>query len=169
MITLEKFTESDFEMLIGWVDNERLMHIFAGPIFTYPIDKVQLKKYISDKRRRVFKVRNTKTSEIIGHCEINKIDLKNMNARICRMLIASKNNRNKGYCKLIINNLLKIGFLDLKLHRIDLGVFDFNKSAIKCYKNCGFSIEGLFRDCHIIENKYESMYNMSILKSEWIK
>lgn len=86
-----------------------------------------------------------------------------------KILVADKNQRNKGYGKLIINALLKIGFHKMNLHRIDLGVFEFNKSAIKCYEVCGFKIEGLMRDSFFIENEYYSVYNMSILNHEWLK
>ena len=62
-----------------------------------------------------------------------------------------------------MNELVRIGFDEMKLHRIDLGVYDFNKRAIKCYENCGFQIEGLFRENIKFENEYWSTYNMSIL------
>ena len=51
----------------------------------------------------------------------------------------------------------------MKLHRIDLGVYDFNKQAIKCYEKCGFQIEGLLKENIKFENEYWSTYNMSIL------
>lgn len=110
---------------------------------------------------------NTETGKVIGHGEINRIDLRNKNARLCRILIADENDRNNGFGTAIINELLSIGFEDLNLHRIDLGVFEFNKSAIKCYEKCGFKIEGLLRDSFVIGNKFLSVYNMTILKSEW--
>ena len=45
----------------------------------------------------------------------------------------------------MISPVLKFGFEELGLNRIALGVFDFNKSAIKCYKNMGFKLEGTLR------------------------
>jgi RimJ/RimL family protein N-acetyltransferase len=167
MIRLERFTNQDFARFISWIDNEKFMYQFAGPIFTFPIDESQLTDYISDNNRKIYRVIDKKSEKVIGHAEINRIDYKNKNARICRVLIADKNNRNNGFGQMIINELLKIGFKELELHRIDLGVFDFNKSAIKCYVNCGFKIEGLLRESFEIENKFYSVYNMSILRSEW--
>ena len=42
--------------------------------------------------------------------------------------------------------ILKIAFDELQLHRVSLGVFDFNHSAIACYEKVGFVKEGLLRD-----------------------
>jgi len=61
--------------------------------------------------------------------------------------------------------LVRIGFSELKLHRLDLGVFDFNKQAIKCYQNCGFEIEGVLKDNMRFGDTFWSSYNMSILNN----
>lgn len=169
MIRLEEFTNKDFDRFINWIDDERFMYQFAGPVFKFPITPEQLTDYISDKNRKVFKIIEVETRKVIGHGEIGRIDLKNKSARLCRILIADKNDRNKGFGALIINELLKIGFDTLNLHRLDLGVFDFNKSAIRCYEKCGFKIEGLLRESFVIENEFLSVYNMSILNEDWNK
>ncbi len=167
MIRLEKFIEADFARLISWIDSERFMYQFAGPIFTFPLTYQQLIRYITESNRQIYKVIEYDTDKVIGHGEINGIDTSNKSARLCRILIADKVDRNQGYGSMVINELLKIGFEDLNLHRVDLGVFDFNKSAIKCYENCGFIKEGLLRDSFVIEGEFHSVYNMSILKDEW--
>ncbi|MDX9694168.1 MAG: GNAT family protein [Bacteroidales bacterium] len=167
MIRLEEFTNKDFERFIGWIDNENFMYQFAGSIFSFPITEDQLIEYVSDNNRKIYKVINQITDKVIGHGEINRIDKRNRNARLCRILIADKNDRNKGFGEMIINELLQMGFKELKLHRIDLGVFEFNKSAIKCYEKCGFTIEGLLRESFVIDNKFLSAYNMSLLRREW--
>jgi len=166
MIRFEKFEKSDYERLISWVETEESMIQFSGKEFTFPITKKQLDKYVSASNRLIYKVINIDTSEVIGHAELNNIDNKNRNARICRILIGDLKNRNKGFGKKIINELVRIGFVDLKLHRIDLGVFDFNFQAIKCYETCGFEIEGKYKDISRFNGKYWSVYNMSILNQE---
>lgn len=163
MIILEKFERSDYARFISWVDSKEFMTQFAGPIFQFPITYNQLDNYINSNSRLIYKVIEKETGEVIGHAELNNIDLENKNARICRILIGSPEKRNKGYGKLIIDELIRIGFHELKLHRLDLGVFDFNKPAIKCYLNCGFEIEGLLRESFKMDNIYWSVYNMSII------
>jgi RimJ/RimL family protein N-acetyltransferase len=50
-----------------------------------------------------------------------------------------------------------------------LGVYDFNKAAIRCYQKAGLVIEGTNRDCLLFKNKWWSLVEMSILEEEWIK
>ncbi len=63
--------------------------------------------------------------------------------------------------------VLKIGFDELGLHRLSLGVFDFNHAAIRCYEKSGFVKEGLLRDVRKVEGAYWSLIEMSILENEW--
>jgi RimJ/RimL family protein N-acetyltransferase len=140
---------------------------FSGPIFRYPLDYEQLQAYLAGPNRLIYKVIDTENNNVIGHAELNNIDFKNESARICRVLIGNPEDRNKGYGKQIIKKLLQIGFDELKLHRIDLGVFEFNTSAIACYKSCGFVIEGLLKESYKIANQFVSGYNMAILAHEY--
>lgn len=163
MITLEKFKEADFDRLICWVDSEESMIQFSGPIFDYPITHCQLDNYVNTENRLVYKVIDTDFEEVIGHAELNNIDYKNMSARVCRILVGGKQHRNKGYGKAIINELVRVAFEDLNFHRLDLAVYDFNQQAIKCYKDFGIEIEGLFIDNKKVGDNYWSTYNMSII------
>ena len=83
--------------------------------------------------------------------------------KICRILVGGKEYRNNGYGKAIINELIRIAFEEFKLHRLDLAIYDFNQHAIKCYKDCGFEIEGLFIDNKKVGDTYWSTYSMSII------
>lgn len=166
MITLEKFGKQDFDRLINWIDSEELMIQFSGTIFNYPITIEQLEKYLDDHIRMVYKVVLVETGETIGHCELDKIDMKNRSAGICRVLIGESKHRNRGYGKMIIRELIRIAFSEMHLHRLHLGVFDFNHQAIRCYEECGFSKEGLLRDTTRIGNKYWSLYNMSTINND---
>lgn len=167
MIKLEKFDTSDYNRLINWIDTKELMILFGGPLFKFPITNRQLNTYTSNKKRYIYKVIDVNSNLVIGHAELNNIDFTNRNARICRILVGDTSFRNKGYGKQIINALIKIAFNELKLHRLDLGVYDFNTAAIKCYKNCGFKIEGLFKENTKVDNQYWSTYNMSLINKNY--
>jgi RimJ/RimL family protein N-acetyltransferase len=166
MIRFEKFEKEDFSRLISWIPTEELMIQFSGPIFSFPITFEQLDKYVNCDTRLVYKVVNSTTNEVVGHAELNNIDKKNKSARICRILIGDNSNRNKGLGKAIINELVRIGFEEFELHRLDLAVFDFNHQGIRCYQACGFEIEGKLRETTRFGNEYWSIYNMSKLNDE---
>lgn len=173
MIKLEYFGKEDFKQLIEWISSEHLMINWAGSLFKYPLTEDSLEWYIEDTNNLdssdvfIYKAVDINTGETVGHVSLGSVSTKNKAARISRVLIGSSLHKGKGICKDMINAVLKIGFEDLKLHRISLGVYDFNRSAIRCYESCGFVKEGLMRDVLKYEDHYWSLLEMGILENEW--
>jgi RimJ/RimL family protein N-acetyltransferase len=162
MIALEKFTENDFTRLINWIKSEEELILFAGPNFEFPLTKKQLSNYIKKESRKVYKVIDVKSKEVIGHCELNDINVNTKNARVCRMLIGDESRRNKGYGRKVLLELIKIAFNELSLNNITLKVYEKNSSAVKCYKNCGFEVKGKIHKSMVGIGKYWPAYIMSL-------
>jgi ribosomal-protein-alanine N-acetyltransferase len=76
---------------------------------------------------------------------------------------------NKGLGTEVANLVLQYAFEQLKLHRVDLRVLEYNHRAIACYEKCGFIKEGVEREGAFIEGKFESDIMMSILDNEYWK
>lgn len=175
MIELQFFTRDDFEHLLKCSNSAEYLMQWAGTGFTYPLTENQIKNYIesaNDMQRSdclAFKVIWKETGQIIGHISLSKIDRVHLTARISKVIISEDNLKGKGIGLQMISEILKVGFEDLKLHRITLGVFDFNKNAMNCYEKAGFIIEGLMREVVRVNNKYWNLYEMSILEHEWSK
>lgn len=174
LIKLEKFKTSDAETLISWIPDKEFLLQWGGPSYTFPLTEDQLQDEINmmscePVKALMFTVKIADTDEVVGHIQLLGIDLVNSSARIGRVLVGNKEFRNKGIGMKMINSILEIGFETFKLHRVDLGVFDFNKSAIACYEKAGLKIEGTFRDARKINDKYWSLINMSILEEEYRK
>jgi RimJ/RimL family protein N-acetyltransferase len=105
---------------------------------------------------------------VIGHIELNEIDRANGSARVCRVLVGEAEQRGRGVGQAMLRQILALAFGDLGLHRVDLGVFDFNLAAIACYEKVGFAHEGRFRDARRMPGgRYWSVLQMSILEDEW--
>ena len=81
--------------------------------------------------------------------------------------IFNRNYWNKGIGTEVTKLILRFGFEELGLHRIDLRVLEYNKRAIRCYEKCGFIVEGREREGALIEGKYETDLIMSILEDEY--
>lgn len=173
MIKLVPFTENDIEELIGWVDTEELLFNWAGSLFHFPLNKDNMLWYLRDTNNLktsdafIFKVVDEATGKSVGHISIGSVSKKNNAARITRVLIGNKEFAGKGYCKLMVKVAADFGFENLNLHRISLGVYTQNKSAIACYEKAGFKSEGIQREIFFHEGEYWSMMEMSILRREW--
>ncbi len=164
MIALLPFEKSDFSRFKSWIGSAKELLQFAGPYFAFPLTDYQLENYIQDTKRRPFKIINTETKEIIGHCEIS---FEREIPRLCRILIAKNSERNKGYGRRTINELLKLLFVKENFVEADLNVYDWNSNAIRCYEGVGFRIDAnVFTEVKIGTETWKSL-NMRIHKSNW--
>ncbi|MBU5265655.1 GNAT family N-acetyltransferase [Virgibacillus proomii] len=172
MIELRFFERSDFQQLINWIKSPQFLLQWGGPNFSFPLTEQQLENYIKDANNNnssvlIYSVIDKETGNVIGHISLGNIDRNNKSARVGKVLVGDKNARGKGIGVQMMTEILKIAFDKLELHRVSLGVFDFNTSAIACYEKVGFKKEGLLRDSRKINKEYWSLWEMSILEYEW--
>jgi RimJ/RimL family protein N-acetyltransferase len=172
MITLEYFTHDDFTQLMDWIKDEEALMNWSGSLFSFPLSTESMDWYIEDVNdinnsdAFIYKAIETTTGNVVGHISLGGISKKNKAARISRVLVDPAAH-GKGYCCQMVQAVLRIGFEDLQLHRICLGVYDFNKAALRCYQKAGLLIEGTNRDCLLFKDQWWSLVEMSILEEEW--
>lgn len=173
MIHLEYFTPADFKQLIQWIDTEKLLKEWSGSLFSFPLTESSLTWYIegandlTDPDAFIYKAIDTETGETVGHISLGSFSETNKAARITRVLIGNTAARGRGYCQGMIRAVLRIGFEELGLHRISLGVYDFNEAAIGCYQKAGLKTEGIMRDVVRYKDGYWSLIEMAVLEDEW--
>ncbi len=161
------FTDDDYEHLIPWIESRQVLLLWVSPGYDYPITKAQLVKKKQEQNDQRLAYKGVTGDEVVAYGEIGFIDKANQSARLCKILI-NPARRGVGLGTQWIKTLVDIGFTELKLHRIELNVYDHNQPAIACYQNAGFTIEGLIRDAYKVEEDFWSVYRMSILRSEWL-
>jgi RimJ/RimL family protein N-acetyltransferase len=175
MIRLEYFTKDDFAQLIKWISTEELLTNWSGSLFRFPLTNESLDWYLEDTNdllhsdALIYKAVDIASGEVVGHISLGGISRKNRSARISRVLVGDNAQKGKGICTLMIREVARIGFEELNLHRISLGVYDFNHAALRCYEKAGFIKEGLQRDILLHKNEYWSLVEMSMLEEEWRK
>lgn len=139
-IHLEAFTAADYDRLIGWVNDEKELVLFSGPVFRFPLTREQLEEHAAPVNRHLFKVVHTATGNAIGHGEV--LVKPDNTCRLCNILIGDKTCRGKGYGKQLTLLLTGWCFTNPGVQEVDLNVYDFNTPAIKNYESCGFRITG---------------------------
>ena len=171
-ICLETFSESDFDRLIAWSPTAEFLLQWAGPLFTFPLDRGQLENYLVATRQDpptalAYRGVDMAARMVVGHVEIGNIDRRNSSARLSRVLVGPISLRGRGLGQQLVRAALGVAFDKLHLHRVDLSVFDFNQAAIACYERVGFQREGVQREAARHGDGYWNACIMSILDHQW--
>lgn len=101
---------------------------------------------------------------LVGEVVLNQIDADNRCASL-RIAIGGAH-VGHGYGSEAIALMLAHAFDTLRLHRVELSVYDFNPRAQHVYEKLGFRREGLRRDTLLWEGAYHSSIEMAILEGE---
>ncbi len=72
----------------------------------------------------------------------------------------------KGYATETAKTLIKFGFENLKLHRIEAGVATENKNSIKVLEKTGMTCEGIRRKILPIRGIWKDNYHYAILEND---
>jgi RimJ/RimL family protein N-acetyltransferase len=102
----------------------------------------------------------------IGGINFHVVRPENRNARL-GIMIGDKSRWSQGYGTDAMLTLLRFGFEEMNLHRIDLTVDAENARAIACYRKCGFIEEGRMRECRYQQGTYGDQLVMSVLRDEF--
>jgi RimJ/RimL family protein N-acetyltransferase len=72
----------------------------------------------------------------------------------------------KGYATEVAKRIIRFGFEDMSLHRIEAGVATENKRSIKVLEKAGMSIEGIRRKILPIRGEWIDNYHYAILEDD---
>jgi RimJ/RimL family protein N-acetyltransferase len=114
----------------------------------------------------LFAILTLAENKLIGNCGLHKVDLKNRSA-IFGILIGEKDYWGKGYGTDATRTLIRFGFEELGLNRVELEVYDFNPRAIRAYEKAGFRRDGVHRQGLYRMGQFHDEIIMSILREEW--
>ena len=161
MINFRAHKKSDIEYRVAWLNNPKINKYigqFPGQKTTLAKQKEWFKKYEQDKSKKFFTICDDKKP--IGFMGFSGIDKVNRNANIF-IAIGDDDYRGKGIGKNALEWLIDYGFKKLKLHKINLGVFEKNICAIHLYKKFGFVVEGILKDEVFFDGKYHNQILMA--------
>ena len=166
---LTNIGREDMPYLYQWFsDSEFLKYYDYYPPISQTeeeVDKV-FKDYEDRKEAKVFAIKRFEDNDIIGIAGFDDIVYEN---KVATLFIGIGNSslRGKGYGKETMKLLLDYGFNNMRLHRIQLNVLEFNTSAINLYEKSGFKKEGVFREFVLRDNKRYDLLLYGLLKNEW--
>jgi RimJ/RimL family protein N-acetyltransferase len=98
----------------------------------------------------VFRVRD---GAFLGEAVLNEVDLENESANY-RVWLAGPQVFGQGYGTEITRLVVDYALGTCGLHRVTLGVYDFNPRARRVYEKCGFRYEGRRRNALLREGQW---------------
>lgn len=121
-VILRFISEADFEYLKRWSISDEFLKQWAGTTLTYPLDDEQLQRYIAGanhptlSERLIFCAVHKASQRVVGHISYLTLDRINRSARIGRVVVDPEY-QERGIGRRMINEMLRIGFEGLGLHR----------------------------------------------------
>ena len=104
---------------------------------------------------------------MIGTCGFTKIDTVNNSAEIGYVL--NPDFHRKGFGREAVERVLKFGFEELCVNRIEARFMKGNEASLALMKSVGMTFEGYFRDLMFVKGEYKTIGVSSILKEEYEK
>ncbi len=159
-VTIEYTQEKDLNYVLSAENHE------ANKPYILQWTKAQHLNALSNKDIMHLLIRDIKAHEPVGYLIMSGIEDPNKSIELKRIAITDKG---KGYGREALHLIKKIAFHKLNAHRLWLDVRDHNHRAQNLYQSEGFIKEGLLRECVFLEDHYESIFIMSILKREYLE
>ena len=172
MLELRLFTEDDCDRLIGWVPDARFLLLWAGPAYSWPIDRNQLLATLDRTRGYrpayyMFKAVEGEYGATIGHIELQRFERRA--GHIGRVLVGDPGCRGKGYGKQLVSLLVRFAFNDLDFDLLTLNVYAFNTAAVECYRGLGFRQVEIRERARQCGDEYWNLLTMELRREEWEK
>ncbi|MDX1993449.1 MAG: GNAT family protein [bacterium] len=166
-IVLRPYTSDDAQVIYESVQNPTLRRL-TGTHQNFTLEATQryVASYARAEDRAGWIIAQPESYKALGEVVILDINEDNRSAGI-RIAMFGEEHLNKGYGSEAMCLAVDYGFRTLKLHRIELTVYDFNERAIHVYEKIGFKREGVLRDALLYDGEFHDAIIMGVLESEW--
>ena len=160
---------TDLERDFTWMnDGEVTRFLNARYPMSLAAEEVWLRELVTKRmsHEHVTFAIETKDGRHIGNTDLMDVSAENRCATL-GIMIGDKAYWSKGYGTDAMRTLLRFGFEEMNLHRIQLTVDARNGRAQACYRKCGFVEEARLRQHRFTEGEFHDTLWMGVLREEW--
>ncbi|MEV8534738.1 GNAT family protein [Streptomyces sp. NPDC051211] len=163
----------DAPLLHRWVTTPAELLTWAGPAFSWPLDRTQLTAYATEPGRHTWTAVAPGPEQVPGPDQVpgpEEVPLGHISlcrhpdgsgARLGRVLIAPEA-RGRGLGEALLRQTLDRAFGELGLPALDLGVYTHNTPAVRLYERLGFRTEALLPDVEEVDGVRWSALQMRL-------
>jgi diamine N-acetyltransferase len=162
-VVLRPTRVSDAVRFVKWFNDPKVNKFMFVRHLTLKGEIKYLKNAIKDKSRHNMAIEvGGKHIGVVG-LEVNKQN----NRANFGLMIGEKQFWGQGIGEESSRLMIDFAFKKLKLHRLELDVYDYNPRAQNLYRKLGFKKEGFKREHNLYTGKYRKVIYMGLLDREW--
>lgn len=151
MVRLRPFKKRDIEKILPWVEDERMLAVWASGVFTYPITGEQVLARVEAAEAAEDEwvmAALDEQGKIVGQLYMRMADYEENRVHL-NMILVDHTRRGQGLGTEMVKKAVEYAFEVLGMQKVTLGVFDCNPGAHRCYLNAGL------QDTFVEEHAYE--------------
>ena len=169
-LRLKSITPAFIHQMFDTKSREEIISYFGFDEAGFELYKDMHKKGMETHRISlfVFLLVEKETGLPIGECGFHTWN-KTHNRTEVFYNMRNDSHKQKGYMTEALEAVLKFGFTELKLHRIEALIAADNEPSLKLLLRYGFSKEGTMREDYFVNGTNEDSDCYSLLKWEWKK
>ncbi|MDR6300780.1 GNAT family N-acetyltransferase [Mesonia maritima] len=166
-IKLRALEPEDLEFIYEIENNEDLWELSSTQT---PYSKFLIKQYLENAHLDIFEVKQLRLviedfqQKSLGLIDIFDFEPQHHRAAI-GILIAEKENRQKGIGSEALQLLCKYAFSHLKMHQVYAGVSEENVVSQKLFQQQGFVKTGEKKDWNLVNGKYKTEYLYQLINN----
>lgn len=169
-VFLNAVTREDLPLFAMWfADLEFLSYLMPFSMFPQTLEG-ETEWYERMRKREntlTFAIRRLDSGALLGSTSLMDINHRIQSAMF-GIAVGERSVWGQGYGTDATRVIIRYGFMELNLNRIELEVYDFNLRAIKSYEKVGFKHEGVRRQAGFRDGRHFDILVMSILRAEWV-
>lgn len=173
LVTLRPVKRSDIAHFLKWFNDPEVIQYLG---IYLPITEMSEEKFIEElgsSRAQttvmfVIEANEKDENKPIGSTTLGSINAKDHNATF-GIAIGEKDYWSKGYGTEAARLIIRYGFEQLNLHRINSGAIGFNERSIRMHNRVGFTEEGRQRQAIFKNGTFQDHVIFGILRDEWLK
>ena len=169
LVNLRAIEMTDVERYAAWFNDTEVTRFLHK---RYPLSLLAEETWLRENTSKplsydhVMFAIDTNDGVHIGGIALHKISPEDRRAEI-GITIGNKTYWSKGYGADAMRTLMRFGFEEMNLYRIELTVDARNERAQACYRKCGFVEEVRLREDRYADGAYHDTLWMGILLEEW--
>lgn len=168
LVYLSSIKREDVPTFTRWFEDLDLQYLLF-PMAVFPKTEKDENEWLDGivrNNEKEFAIYTTDGDQLIGTCGFDEPDKRNHIAEL-GISIGEKSYWGHGYGTDAMRVLLRFGFAEMNLHKIELQVYSFNHRAIRSYEKLGFQTEVTHRQAAYRDGQYHDILLMGLLQSEW--